>query len=279
LSTLGKIFTVLNVVAAIALCVLVVAYVRSDAEMKSERDRALAGQDSAVRAVSVFQEALGFRNDDMAKMQEVNRTDLEAKVAEIKRLNVQLAADTSDKSKADAHLADLTNSLKAAQGLLAEANTTKADWESKYTKEVSAGDVLRKANTELQTLSQDLKQQKLELLTRVKDLDLQVSEAVKENKFLKQHAQAALPTAVPVLPTVDLHGVIKEADNQTKIASINLGSSDQVVQNMTFVISRGSNFVAELVITKVDENSAVGRLETVTSEVRRDDNVTYTVRH
>jgi hypothetical protein len=51
-----------------------------------------------------------------------------------------------------------------------------------------------------------------------------------------------------------------------------------VVENMKFVVYRGSDYLADLVITKVDENTAVGRLEYKQSDVRRDDNVTYTVR-
>ena len=118
----------------------------------------------------------------------------------------------------------------------------------------------------------------LDLRARVRGLEVQLSEIQKANVYLKQHAKVELPKTVPALPTVDLSGVIREVDNGTNVAEISLGSSDQVVENMTFMVYRGNDYLADLVITKVDENTAVGRLEVKQSDVRRDDNVTYAVR-
>ncbi|MBN2581857.1 MAG: hypothetical protein JXL80_02235 [Planctomycetes bacterium] len=278
MSTLGKIFTVLNVVAAIALCVLVVAYVKSSEKLNLRYEQASAGRAKAEEAWKAFQDALLNANTKRNDLAKTYSLEIENKMGLIEQLrNTNLALDR-DKAQQQKELNELRTAVQGLDSNYAKLKADRDQLEESYKTQVSDATVLRQVNSDLKSQNQDLKQAVIDLRARIRGLEVQVSEMGKENTYLKQHAKVDLPKAVPALPTVDLHGVVRDVDNGTNVAEISLGSSDQVVENMKFIVSRGSDYLADLVIMKVDENTAVGRLEYKQSDVRRDDNVTYTVR-
>jgi type II secretory pathway component PulC len=116
-----------------------------------------------------------------------------------------------------------------------------------------------------------------DLRVRNRDLETEVQKLTKQVAFAKQSG-APLPAEVPVLPTVDLSGVVNGVDAEHSLAEINLGSRDKVVTTTPFIVSRDGKYLADLVVEKVDENSSVGHLKTVQGEIRKGDHVTYTVK-
>jgi chromosome segregation ATPase len=278
LSTLGKIFTVLNVIAAIVLCMLVVAYVKSSEQRDLQYENAAIGRKQATDAWKAFEAALGESNAKRAELSALYTQELGNKAAVIEQLRNTNSALDRDKAQ---QMKELNELRTAVQGLNAGLDKIKAEKDAlqeAYDKQVSEATVLRQVNSEVTSQNQDLKQMVIDLKARIRGLEVQLAEIGKENTYLKQNAKVELPKVVPALPTVDLHGVIREVDNNTNVAEISLGSSDQVVENMKFLVYRGNDYLADLIITKVDENTAVGRLEYKQGDVRRDDNVTYTVR-
>ena len=278
MSTLGKIFTILNVVAAIALCVLVISFVKSNEQLQEQYNAADQGRVAAVQAWKAFEDGLRNSNSKRNEMAALYTQEVESKVSTIEQLRNTNAALDRDKVQQQKELNELKTAVQGLDKGLADLKAEKASLQESYDKQVADATVLRQVNSDLKSQNQDLKQSVIDLRARIRGLEVQVSETGKENTYLKQHAKVELPKSVPALPTVDLRGVVRDVDNNTNVAEISLGSSDQVVENMTFIVSRGNDFLADLIITKVDENTAVGRLEYKQGEVRRDDNVTYTVR-
>ncbi len=278
MSTLGKIFTVLNVVAAISLCVLAVGFVKSNEGDTAKIKRFDAALKITVEARDALQEVVRVRNSQYDKMVSLHLQDTENKRIAIVALRDQNVALDREKQQLESQLNDLKVSLQGLDTSFKNLQTETAKLDSSYKKQISDSTVLRQVNSDMKSRNQDLGQAVLDLRARVRGLEVQLSESQKQNTYLKQHAKVELPKSVPALPTVPLHGIIREVDNETNVAEISLGSSDQVVENMKFVVYRGQDYLADLVITKVEENSAVGRLEVKRTDVRRDDNVTYAVR-
>lgn len=279
MSTLGKIFIVLNVVAAIVLATLVIAFVDQkmdrEADQKAWKELGL----TAAKKMDQLRDAVKARNTWYDKLAATNAMDIENKNNVIADLRNQLTGAQADKTKMQGELTTLNSSLAGLNDKYEKLNSSKKELEDSYNKEVAAETDLRKKSDEQMTQILNLRQGLADATTRVKSLEVQLAEATKTSEWMKQHAQTTLPETVPVLPTVSLHGVVKEVDMTKKVASINLGSSDQVVSGMVFEVSRGSKYLGDLKVDKVEENASVGTLATVQDEIRRDDNVTYTVKH
>jgi chromosome segregation ATPase len=270
---------VLNVVAAIVLATLVIAFVDQQKDLKTTLEKSKQATLDAAKKVDVLRGAIQARNTAYDKLMALNAADVDNKNNAITGLQAQLATSQGDKAKLAGDLSVLTNNVAGLKDSIEKINASKKDLEEKYNTEVAAETKLRQLSDEQMTQIQNLRQEGLDAKARVKSLGLQLAEATKANAYLKQHAQATLPETVPVLPTVTLHGVVKDVDNTKKVAEINLGSSDQVVAGMVFEVSRDNKYLGDLKVTKVEENAAVGTLATVQDEIRRDDNVTYSVKH
>ena len=279
MSTLGKIFIVLNVVAAIVLATLVIAFVDQQKDMRTNLEKSKQTTLDAAKKMDQLRDAVKARNMAFDKLATTSGMDLDNKNNAIMDLRNQLTGVQGDKSKLQGDLSAMNNSLKGLNDSYDKLNSSKKDLEEKYNTEVAAEAKLRQLSDEQMTQIQNLRQSDTDGKARVKSLEVQVAELTKSNAYLKQHAQATLPETVPVLPTVTLHGVVKDVDNAKKVAEINLGSSDQVVAGMVFEVSRENKYLGDLKVTKVEENAAVGTLATVQDEIRRDDNVTYSVKH
>ena len=279
MSTLGKIFIVLNVVAAIVLATVAVGFVVQQRDMRTNLEKSKQATLDAAKKVDVLRGVVQARNTAYDKLVALNAADVDNKNNVITGLQAQLATSQGDKTKLQGDLTALNNSFASLKDSVEKINTSKKDLEEKYNQEVAAETVLRKLSDEQMIQIQNLRQEGTDAKARVKSLEVQLAEQQKANAYLKQHAQATLPETVPVLPTVTLHGVVKDVDNAKKVAEINLGSSDQVVSGMVFEVSRDNKYLGDLKVTKVEENASVGTLATVQDEIRRDDNVTYSVKH
>jgi DNA repair exonuclease SbcCD ATPase subunit len=270
---------VLNVVAAIVLATLVIAFVDQQRDMRVNLERSKQATLDAAKKVDVLRDAVKARNMYYQELVTKSGMDIENKNNVIVDLRTQLTGVTGDKTKLQSDLTALNNSYAGLKDSIEKINASKKDLEEKYNIEVAAETKLRQLSDEQMIQIQNLRQEGTDAKARVKSLELQLAEQTKANAYLKQHAQATLPETVPLLPTVSLHGVVKDVDNAKKVAEINLGSSDQVVAGMVFEVSRENKYLGDLKVTKVEENAAVGTLATVQDEIRRDDNVTYTVKH
>ena len=74
----------------------------------------------------------------------------------------------------------------------------------------------------------------------------------------------ALP-AQTTAAAINLKGLIAEVDAKNSLATISIGSADGVKEGMKFHVTRGSEFICDVLIVDVDTEKAVGVLELVQS--------------
>jgi hypothetical protein len=69
--------------------------------------------------------------------------------------------------------------------------------------------------------------------------------------------------AQPVSSTSALKAQVVEVDSKNTMATISIGSADGVKDGMKFHVTRGDNFICDILIIDVDTDKAVGVLELV----------------
>jgi hypothetical protein len=93
------------------------------------------------------------------------------------------------------------------------------------------------------------------------------------NQQLQQYGRTITPT-VPVMPRqemarpiqpvtegIGLKGSVRDVDITNKIASISIGAADGVREGMKFHVTRGAQFICDILIFDVQPDQAVGILE------------------
>jgi hypothetical protein len=80
---------------------------------------------------------------------------------------------------------------------------------------------------------------------------------------------------VPVSATKDLElkGRVTAVDPKNSMAQISIGAADGVKESMKFHVTRGDQFVCDILILDVDAEKAVGILELVQQPPKVGDNV------
>jgi DNA repair exonuclease SbcCD ATPase subunit len=265
--------------SAILLCGIVVTYVANAdnyrqkyASLNSERD-------------SLAKEKESLNNQLKEKIQQ--KDDLE------KSLNGQLS---TLKTKADDLQAKINTVERERSELLERVN----GWAS-ITKDFQA--TTEKQTQLLSTAQEDVKQLKAEQIKLSKELE-QTSAALVEKTAIIETTEAekrrlveekadlqnqmdktmqaggkvasagapvtqekgyALPATQTTAAAINLKALISEVDAKNSLATISIGSADGVKEGMRFHVTRGSEFVCDVLIVDVDADKAAGVLELVQS--------------
>ena len=281
MSTLGKIVTVFVVIGAVAVGAMMVTFVRSSEDWHGVADDQADALGKSRHALESMRAALASRNSDIANLRQHYLSKIDTQNQTITRLTGEKKDLQDAQRDQGTKLANLDTTYQKLQAALAEAQKEKDTWKIAYDQTDGKAKQLLDDNQSLTKKTQDMRRTLDDLKARARELEVQNTELNRQLTYLKQTWPGGeVPTGeVPALPTVNLVGLIKEVDNVNRVAEITLGSSDKVVEGMTFTVSRGGAYLAELVVTRVDENSAVGTLETVKQQIREGDNVSYYVRH
>jgi hypothetical protein len=278
LSNLTKILIVLLTLSAILLCGIVVTYVANADSYKEKYTTLSSGRDA------LEQEKESLNNQLKEKIQQ--KDDIE------KSLNSQIA---TLKTKADDLQAKINTIEREKAELLERVN----GWAS-ITKDFQA--TTEKQTQLLSTAQDDVKQLKAEQIKLTKELEqtsatlvektaiIEAAETEKrrlveekadlQNRLDKtmraggKVAAAGTPVtqekgyALPAQTTaaaINLKGLISEVDAKNSLATISIGTADGVKEGMKFHITRGSEFICDVLIVDVDTEKAVGVLELVQS--------------
>jgi uncharacterized coiled-coil protein SlyX len=70
----------------------------------------------------------------------------------------------------------------------------------------------------------------------------------------------ALPQTTLPVQNISLSGKIVGVDLQNNLAQVSLGAASGVTTNMTFHVTRGEQYICDIVIKNVDPDTAVGQL-------------------
>jgi len=84
--------------------------------------------------------------------------------------------------------------------------------------------------------------------------------------------EKAKPAAPIQTKDINLLGLVTSVDLKNSIAGISIGAADGVMKNMKFHVTRGDEFICDIIITEVDTEEAVGVLDLVVQQPRVGDN-------
>jgi hypothetical protein len=242
--------------------------------------------------------------DGMRKKVNNLKKQVDEKIAEAKqveeRLNGQIAALKSEKTKLQGNLGNAEREKAALlqklnswasitkdftettdkqgqllRNTLDELNTVKADQirGQKEYNETRASLMEKMAIIEtLETEKRRLLEEKTELQNRV-DRFLQPTGRTSAAVVPVTATRAIARPAAPVVRDISLNGLVTVVDLRNSMAGISIGSADGVKEGMKFHVTRGDEFICDVLIIDVDTEEAVGILELVQQNPRVGDNV------
>jgi septal ring factor EnvC (AmiA/AmiB activator) len=284
-STLTKVFVVLNTLLSVALSVLFVAGAASWGKLQEQKDKYQTQRDAAItlqqNTSAAMNAALAIKDDEIAR----------------------LARQLSD---TESNVQKLSGELAANRGRLTTVENERLAFETGRTKlqeilNVTTGELtalrarhqaVTNENAELQTRNERLNNRTLELTTNVQILTDQVRN-LQEKLYACEQSPGPAVAASPVTPGAELaslpgsvsvdqprvkgeiHGEVLAIND--RFAEISVGQSSGVSAGMTFMVYRsGGQYLGDLTIEKVDLDRAGGRLSSlVVDSIRRGDLVAY----
>ena len=287
MSTLTKILIVLLTLSTIYLCGSVVTYVATaenykeivsglktdlraaNAVAENEKEKYLNEKDLKTQLGIKLEAEIAALEDDKIQMQ-VNLTKLESKknVLELEVSSwvkvVQSFSSTTDERMA--FLAEKLRELKEVRAEQIAATKEIGELHTSLVEKVTYISTLE--NQKKQLIEQKIGLQgKLDVLLRADgDFDdVKITHVTSERGL-------ALPADSPVLEDA-LKGKVTEVNIQNKIVGISIGSADGVQQGMKFYVTRGEDFVCEILIMNVDSKVSAGVIELASGQPKIGDKV------
>lgn len=278
MSTMTKVFVVLNSVLSIALSVLFISSASQWGNWRDLVQRYQEARDAAITArqttTATMQAALALKDEAIATWQsklEQTETELQDANQKLAQATNELAVVKNERVALEAGRAKLQEILNVNTGELKSVQQQNQDLLAK--------------NMDLQARNSRLNSRVLELTTNVTILTDQVRN-IQEKLYAAQtgktiagpKATAAVetpPGVAAAMPAVagEIRGEITQVDGT--YAAINVGESSGVAPGMTFMVYRGSGtYLGDLVVERVRPGEAGGTLTTLAAgEVRRGDRV------
>ena len=190
--------------------------------------------------------------------------------AERQSLQYQAQADTWKGVLAgfEQSIRNLQESLRQTQGQLDQARAQGIK-DSKELNQITAE--LYEKLVQLEALEADRRR----LLEQKKELETQVSSGTFGGPVQVGVVTPLPGPARPVAPVsigADIRGLVTEINSG--MVTLSVGTSDGVQKDMVFHVTRGSQFLCDVVITNVDINKSAGVLELVQQQPRIGDTAT-----
>lgn len=285
MSTLTKILIVLLTISSIFLCGILVTYVSNAEDFKASNAK-LTKQIRAARETA--KKANEEKEESFAKFKRAED-----------RLNKRLSALKREVSEAKNNLKNLK---RENADLVAEITGMGSSVETSSQTAQSQTKLFEQAQEKVEQLqANQIKQQKrideTELYLQEKLVYLETLEADKKrlveensdlhnslNKLLRAKGKVtkrpkpvtrslfkAQPTP-EITRKISLKALITVVDLKNQMASISIGKADGVREGMKFYVTRGDEFISEILIIEVNADEAVGILERMVQQPKIGDN-------
>ncbi len=276
MSILTKILVVLATVLSLILVSLVIVFVNNQSTIRADRDDLKVQLQVAQNRTSFLEARLAAATEasgrDVQKLREVvsektgQNTMLISAVQQekVQRIKTEHTLDTIKSS-----LGELTSAEDQGQktivDLRQELRTRRENELTLYRRNIELSSALQDANTERGNLKQQMRLFQGQLQQQEERI-LELEGMLNTSNVTQRDTEKG---RVDIKSAVAIHGIITdvvERDEDTFIG-VNVGSNDQVVEGMTFMIHRGDTFIGSAVITRVDLNSAAGRITLKTGDI------------
>jgi len=277
LSTLGKILTVLVALVSVVVAVLVAREFVLERDWKQAHDMAAANVQSALGERDM---AIGQRDKDRSE-RDAEKAALEARINvltdELGLRNNTIRTLTGEKENQEKRLQELAVDLNGVKDSLAKLVAEKDSWRRER------DDATKKAD-QLTTMYSELEARFRNTSADNANLKESLRQALEEKAALESrvayitttHPEVKLPAQVPAVSPNKIAGLVTKADNEAKVAEINVGADRGIVKGQKFFVfnSTEMKYLATLTINMVSATSAAGELSVIRGTVKVNDHVT-----
>jgi predicted nuclease with TOPRIM domain len=277
LSTLGKILTILVALVSVVVAVLVAReFVLSDNykslfdEQKVLYNLALDDRDKAIQQRNKVQ---GERLAERAQLEEKINTLSD----ELALRNNTIKTLGTEKENQEKRLQELATQYKGLNDTVTKLVQEKDSWRKERDDAMKRADELQTMYAETESRLRAVQADNANLKEGLRLAREQVAALESRLAYIDQnYPQVKLPPQVPAVPNRPVGGLVTKADNEAKVAEVNLGADDGVVKGMKFFVYNKAEmkYLATLTINMVSKQSAAGELSVIRGTVKANDHVT-----
>ena len=265
MSTVTKIFVVLQVLFALTLSVLVVLFAYKQQNYRAQlvttqnsmvaASAALAKQDTLVAQTQAELSKAQQANVSIAGKYSDAITNLQAK---LQSANTQIAQAAADQQKASNNVTLLTDSVTSLQKQLADETAQLNLIRPELLKAINENAQLNRHNDNLTNERNEAQKTIQTLQESIANLNARLTKAMSAAKSPTQTASLnqmiGVPTASPV------NGIINQVEslNGHTYVSFSLGARDGVTTGTRLTVYRNGTYVADIVVRSVDPTQSVG---------------------
>lgn len=275
MSPLLKVLAVFVTIMSIVLVALVVPFVAKTQNyndlLQEERTKSAAAQQKATSAESTIASVQRRSTEELSSMNS-RINDLRGQVTRAEAARAEAEKQLSDLqsqiNKREGEIARLTAAVEQQSKLVAtyseELKNALTETVSLKTDNIELRDTNNSQNAQLQALNRQVQQFKESTfaieaeLEELKNLWAQVPQDVKRLLAGGAAEDAGVAAAIPGRGTGQVTRV--ESTPDTTLVQLNIGSRDGVVENMEYMVHRGSSWIANIVVSKVDVAASAGEV-------------------
>ena len=289
MSTHTKILIVLLTLFSISLCSIVVTYIGTADNYKEKYDGLRSSEQSLRKQVSSLKKQVNEKTEQNKQLEDTLGAQISSLQAQMGELDISLKNSEREKATLLQKVnswASITKDFSVTtdkqgellKSTLEELNKVKVQQvkESKELNETTRSLIEKMAIIDtLEVEKRRILEEKIELQNRLDQL-LQPVGRVSGIARPVTTERTTVRTALPVLSLdqdMNLRGLVTAVDLKNSMASISIGTADGVKDGMKFHVTRGDEFLCDILIIDVDSEEAVGILELVQQAPRVGDNV------
>ena len=286
MSTLTKTLIILLTVSSIFLCGIVVTYVANADNYKQKHDQLKTSKSSMSRKLAGRDKQLEQANTQKKQLEDQLNKDMASLRTRLADTNAKLKSSEREKASLLQKVNSWTSITKDftqtndKQGMLLkntleELNKVKTEQiiERKELNETTAVLIEKMAIIEtLRAQNHRLLEEKVEFENKL-DKFLQPIGKTPARFIPVTSERGPARTARASVRDISLRGLVTGVDLKNSMASISLGTADGVKTGMKFHVTRGDEFLCDILIIDVDTEEAVGVLELLQRAPKTGDNI------
>jgi hypothetical protein len=263
MSTVAKVFVVLNLLLAVAFLGAAATHLGYDDSYRKKLTDVTAQKDQEIKRVQgLLDEA---NREKVSLSQKVNEQTQRADVANTRAESFKAAYDqvVQDHNKLSASYASLSDALKTAQLTIKNYETLTTSLQNERTATLQALAAAQDAEVQARK-NQATTELNLEQATaQLQDTSAKLTQTTADLESTRTKLEAAIKSGGGAAAMITeaqppQTGKILQADNAHNIFVISLGSEDGVRVGFKYTVARGNHYVAEIVIDRVEAKMASG---------------------
>lgn len=286
MSTLTKILIVLLTLSSIFLCGIVVTYVANADNYREKYTNIRSDRDSLDKKLKAKTKEANEYIEEKQQLEDKLRSEIAALSAKVGKLEGNLRDVERERASLLAQVESWTSITKdfyttndkqgaLLKNTLDELKRIQAEQikQRKELNETTAELVEKMAIVEqVQAENRRLLEEKTELRARLDSILRPAGEAVAEVVTVTPQISTVRP-AGPATMQIGLKGLVTDVDMENSLVEISIGSADGVKEGMKFYITRGEEFICDILIYDVEPEKAVGLLDLVSKQPKAGDDV------